>query len=163
MTVESTVGAGTTFRVYFPTDHGVAYEPPPELEKAGAGGGERLMYVDDEVALVTLFKLVLEGLGFEVSGHATPDAALEAFVADPGAYDLVITDLSMPGMSGIELARKMLAARADVPIVLMSGYMPEADIEVARSIGIKAFISKPASPQSLERTVEGLLQGRVRG
>jgi PAS domain S-box-containing protein len=159
MVVTSEHGKGTTVRIYLPAVEEQAAEPPVEIIENESGHGERLLYVDDEPALVTLFTLLLNQLGYTVTGFTNPATALEEFSARPRDFDIVVTDLSMPGISGPELARRMLEIREDLPIVLMSGFMPESEIEEARRIGIRAFVSKPATAQSLEHTLREVIEG----
>ena len=104
--------------------------------------GKRVLFVDDEAALVRLGVLRLSRLGYHVTGCETPEEALERFRARPADFDAVVTDLSMPGMSGMELAREILSLRPGVPILMVSGQFRSEDLVAARQIGIRYTISK---------------------
>jgi CheY-like chemotaxis protein len=101
------------------------------------------MLVDDEPALVRLGTRLLTGLGYRAVGYDSAEAALEAFLAAPEAVDLVLTDLMMPGLTGVELARAMLARRPDLRIVVASGYAGALGPEELRALGIRDLVSKP--------------------
>jgi PAS domain S-box-containing protein len=163
MTVYSEPGRGTTFNLFFPASADAAGAESPKLAEDIQGHGRRLLYVDDESALVTLFTMILNGVGYVVTGISDPKEALELFRSSPRDFDVVITDLSMPGMSGLDLARKLLEIRPGIPIMLMSGYMPESDIEVARGIGVRGFVTKPATGDSLEQALHRLLHESAAG
>jgi PAS domain S-box-containing protein len=158
VTVYSQPGQGSTFRLYFPAAEGAVSTtaaPPPE---AARGRGERVLYIDDEEALVFLATRLLERLGYTVTGYTDPAAALQAFRSHPGDFDVVVTDLSMPGMSGFELARELLTLRPDVPILMTSGYVRPEDEEAALQRGIRALILKPTTIEELGRTLDRLFQ-----
>jgi CheY-like chemotaxis protein len=120
------------------------------------GKGQRILYLDDEHSLVILARRLLERLGYQVAGFSTPDEALAAFEAAPDQFDLVLSDLSMPGISGIDVARRVLELRPDMPVLLASGYVRSEDVELARSIGVREVIWKPATINEM-----GELLGRV--
>jgi len=121
-----------------------------------AGSGQRILYVDDESPLVLLAERVLPRFGYEVVGHTDPIKALQAFRAQPHEFDAVVTDLSMPHMSGFELVRELLAARADVPILMMSGYVRPEDQSAAAELGIRELILKPNTFEELGRALGDL-------
>ncbi|MCX6952091.1 MAG: ATP-binding protein [Verrucomicrobia bacterium] len=124
ITVESTVGVGSAFFLYFPasTRPPAALSPAAELTGAGAkpGRGEHILCVDDEPVLISVLRQMLGNAGYRVTGCTSPEDALAVFQADPAGVDLVITDMSMPGMSGVELTRKLVAVRPNLPVVLTS-------------------------------------------
>jgi CheY-like chemotaxis protein len=105
---------------------------------------------------------VLERLGYQVSGYTDPLRALEDFSAQPGAFDAVVTDLSMPGMSGFHLAEALLKLRPDVPIILTTGYVRLEDKEMAGRVGIRELILKPDTIDDLGRTLDRLIT-QIRG
>ncbi|MFL6601633.1 MAG: response regulator [Steroidobacteraceae bacterium] len=107
------------------------------------GRGERILYLDDEESLVMLARRLLERMGYQVAGFNDSAQALAAFTTAPEDFDLVLTDLSMPGMSGIEVSRRMLEIRPDLPVLLATGYVRSEDVAQARSIGIREVIWKP--------------------
>jgi PAS domain S-box-containing protein len=154
--VESESGKGSTFRLYFPAALEAAPAAPPSTQSAPAGNGQRILYLDDEEALVYLTARVLERLGYEVVGFSDPVAALEAFRENPAGFDVVVTDLSMPGMSGFQFARALLQVRPDVAVLMTSGYVRPEDREEARALGVRELILKPDTIDEL-----GLALARV--
>ncbi|MEP7242968.1 MAG: response regulator [Gammaproteobacteria bacterium] len=117
----------------------------------------RILYLDDEAPLVFLMKRMLEHLGHGVQAFTNSDEALAAFTAAPTQFDLVMTDMSMPGMSGIEGAQRVLALRPDTLIVIATGHIQDRDVERARIAGVHEVIQKPNSLEAMARTVERLL------
>lgn len=143
ISVYSEVGRGTRFDIFFPAAEKVVQGAAAAKPPGAMGHGERILYLDDEESLVLLASRMLAKMGYQVRGFSKPEQALAAFSADPTAFDLVLTDLSMPGMSGMDVARKMLEIRPDLPILLATGYVRNEDVEQARSIGIREVIWKP--------------------
>ena len=156
ITVDSKIGEGTTFRVYFPkieeqssaTIQGT--EPLPT-------GTEKILVVDDEESLVDLTKWRLERLGYQVTAETSSVKALELFSSQPDSFDLLISDQTMPGMTGEELAKKFLAIQPGMPIIICSGYSSKIDAEKAKRIGISAFIMKPIDNSELAKTIRKVL------
>ncbi len=143
ITVYSEVGRGTQFNLYFPAVDDKVRTFALETRTVSPGHGERILYLDDEESLVILARRMLEKMGYRVSGFSDPAKALAAFAQAPADFDLVLTDLSMPGMSGMDVARRMLEIRPDIPILLATGYVRNEDVEQARAIGIREVIWKP--------------------
>ena len=148
--VESVPGAGTTFRLYFPeTDMPLhAATPEPGVEPVH-GQGKHILYVDDEEAIIFLMTRLLERKGYRVSGYTDPSAALAAVRASPGQFDLAVTDYSMPGMSGLEVAHALRDLCPDLPVVLASGYITEELRAQAPAAGIRDLIYKPNTVDDL--------------
>ncbi|MEO8630364.1 MAG: PAS domain S-box protein, partial [Betaproteobacteria bacterium] len=148
--VYSALGKGTTFHLYFPAlaQTGSAQLRPAKITSPGAG--QRILFVDDEEPLTLLAQRILPRLGYAVSTYCEPERALQAFRANPEQFDAVVTDLSMPGMSGFELARGLLAIRPDIPILMMSGYLRPADQVTAAELNIRDLILKPNAFEDLE-------------
>jgi CheY-like chemotaxis protein len=141
--VATQAGAGTTFTVWLPAageTPRLLAEPMGELP---CGSGEAVMIVDDERALVALAEETLAALGYEPMGFDSSVAALQAFRAEPQRFDLVLTDETMPDLSGVELAREMRRVRPELPIVLMSGYSGAQLAERARAVGVAEVLRKP--------------------
>jgi PAS domain S-box-containing protein len=150
VTVQSEPGKGTSFHLYFPAAADAAATEQTATHPAlTRGSGQHVLFIDDEDAVVRLGTLNLTRLGYRVTGCTEPSAALKEFHRDPEAIDAVVTDLSMPGMSGFDCAREMLATRPDLPILLTSGYIRPEDEAEAREIGIRALCSKPAALNEL--------------
>jgi len=143
ISVYSEPNRGTRFHLYFPAVSSQTQVAEPVRAAPKRGRGERILYLDDEESLVILAKRMLERMGYVVSGFNDSTKALAAFQTAPRDFDLVLTDLSMPGMSGMEVSRRMLQIRPDIPVLLATGYVRNEDVEQARAIGIREVIWKP--------------------
>jgi PAS domain S-box-containing protein len=141
--VTSELGRGTTFHLYFPANQQPGTTSLLAPSSLTSTKGERVLYVDDEEALVFLATRVLKRLGYRVTGYASAAQALDDFRQRPGHFDVVVSDIAMPGMSGMELARELLSARRELPVVLTSGYVQAEDVAQARSLGVRALVAKP--------------------
>jgi PAS domain S-box-containing protein len=161
--VESEPGKGTCFTIWLPAaGAGSRAEPSARDPRAAEHGrpGQRILFLDDEEALVSLARRVLERLGHKVSAFTQPSEALAAFRADPSAFDLVVTDLNMPGVSGLDVAREMLALRPDLPLALASGYLSESVTARARALGIPHLLDKPGTVEEFARLIDKLTRAR---
>jgi PAS domain S-box-containing protein len=156
ITVYSEPGKGTQFHLYFPVVAGSASQPPQVEPTPTKGEGQRILYLDDEEALVLLARRLLERLGYQVSGFSSAAEALAAFEAAPDQFDLVLSDLSMPGINGLDVARRVLEIRPEIPVLLASGYVRTEDVELARGIGVREVIWKPTTINEM-----GELLGRI--
>ncbi|HIJ56162.1 MAG TPA: response regulator [Deltaproteobacteria bacterium] len=154
--VRSKPGKGTTFHVLFPC---IREAPEPKIEVAAEipRGSENILIVDDEKAVADVTRSMIERLGYQVAARTSSIEALEAFRSNPDRYDLVITDYTMPNMTGVELAEKLLALRTDIPIVLCTGYSEQINETKAKSKGIRAFIMKPIALSELAKTIRNTL------
>jgi CheY-like chemotaxis protein len=157
ITVESRVGEGTTFRIFFP-EH-VMLEIPTAAAPAESarGKGERILFLDDEKMIADSACKLLEHLGYRVSEFTDPQAAMTAFERAPGEFDLVVTDLTMPKHTGIEVARRMLAVRPDLPVLLASGYSGTWTLDKIRALGLRALIAKPLTSSGIAAAVRKAL------
>lgn len=150
ITVQSQPGEGTTFHLYFPAEVGdLVSASPEEAPIAPTGGGRRVLFIDDELPLAELGETILEELGYRATACTSPEEALKRVEQTPGEFDLVVTDLSMPGMTGLDLARRLLAVRPDLPIILTTGYAANISLETAQAIGIRELLFKPFTFHSL--------------
>ncbi|RPI99841.1 MAG: response regulator, partial [Candidatus Aminicenantes bacterium] len=158
ITVYSEPGKGSAFDVFFPRVLSEESAPPAE---AGAPepGHERILLVDDEDIQVETVKRMLERLGYRVTATKDGQVALALFQQDPGAFDLVITDQTMPHLTGLELARKILSIRRGMPVILCTGFSETVDPNVARAAGIRRFQLKPFSLREMAETVRSALKG----
>jgi PAS domain S-box-containing protein len=158
VTVYSQPGKGTTFHIYFPAHEGGTAELAVDSAPAPRGHGERILVVDDEVALVHMTERVLKRLDYVVDTATDPERAREAIRAEPKKYDLVLTDLTMPGLSGLELASFALNANPDIKVILMTGYFANVSTDQVSALGIKEVLMKPISIRSMAQII-----GRVLG
>jgi PAS domain S-box-containing protein len=152
---------GTRFRVLFPIlDQAV--EAPAQPRPPVSGRREplkgRVLVVDDEAGVARFMQELLESWGLSASAATSPASAARMFAADPQAYDAVITDQTMPGRTGVALAREMIALRADLPVILYSGHMDRATELESRSAGIRAVLQKPVEPEALHSILRGVLK-----
>ncbi|MBJ7471747.1 MAG: response regulator, partial [Solirubrobacteraceae bacterium] len=153
-------GGGAMFTAYLPVQtppESPATMPKPAAPVVGDQPVARVLFVDDEEALVRLAYRAMPYCGCQVTGFTDPEEALEAFVADPKAFDAVVTDLSMPGLTGLELTERLRAVRSDIPVVLTSGYMAGEDQDDAERRGVSAILPKPCSIDDLAAEVLRLL------
>ena len=157
ITVESEVGKGTTFEVFFPVIEGEKKEIEEKGEAPLPTGTEHILFIDDEEVLAEVGKEALEHLGYEVIIRTSSTEALELFKAKPGYFDLVITDMSMPNMTGEQLSRELMKIRPELPIILCTGFSHIISKEKAHEIGIKAFVMKPLVRKDLAETVRRVL------
>jgi CheY-like chemotaxis protein len=150
------------FHLYFPGVESASGVTAAKSLDMAHGRGEHVLYVDDDHALVSLAIRTLQRLGYKVTGYTNPAQALREFQSRPGDFDVVVTDLSMPGMSGFDLARELFAARPDVPVIMTSGYLQPEDQEAARKQGILELILKPNTVEELGQALERLFRHHVR-
>ena len=156
--VISRLGAGSTFEVYLPTLAAGQEVATVALCAPEYGRGKRILYVDDEESLVYLLTRVLERLEYRVVGFTDAAAALAAFRAGADDYDAVVTDLSMPGMSGADFAREVLKVRPGLPVVMTSGYVRPEDRQLAEEVGVHELLLKPNTVDELAQVLHRLLQ-----
>jgi len=144
ITCTSTLGIGTVFHVFFPA---IEEEVVPDVMQMDTipTGKERILFVDDEDILTELGRKVLEGLGYEVTVRTSGLKALATFRRHPNRFDAVITDHTMPGMTGMDLARQILQIHPGLPIILCTGYSTLVNEKQAKAEGIKGFAIKPLS------------------
>jgi signal transduction histidine kinase/ActR/RegA family two-component response regulator len=157
VSVASSVGKGTVFEVYLPVSEdqdAVAIMPAEPVDVAGS---ERILLVDDDRSLLDATHAILVRSGYDVVDFSDPEQALAAFRRAPEKWDLVLTDRSMPRLSGEELAWSILQVRADIPIIMATGFSDEADEQRARQIGIKEFVFKPIVGNDLLRAIRRIL------
>lgn len=148
-TAESAPGSGTRVRCYFPAIGAELSEAPLLDGETPRGHGERIMYVDDEEALVEVGRRRLEALGYEVVGFTDPEAALEQFVQDPFAFDAVVTDYSMPHRTGLDLAWQISRLRSGIPIIMLTGFIEDLPADRTQEAGISVVLKKPVTLHAL--------------
>jgi CheY-like chemotaxis protein len=165
--VSSEPGRGATFRLHFPAAPATDAPSAVETKRAQSdfsgveaqGHGRRVMYIDDEEALVYLMTRVLQKSGYRVTGFSDAEQALGELRDRPRDFDVIVTDLSMPGMSGFHVARAIQQIRDDLPVVITSGYVRAEDRETAKEVGVRDLVLKPDTVEELGRVLEKLLEG----
>jgi PAS domain S-box-containing protein len=160
LTLDTKPGEGSTFHLFFPK-----IEEQP-IEKTTASeilptGNESILVVDDESALVNMLSNLLEGFGYTVTGLTSSSEALKVFKSRQNDFDLVITDMSMPELTGKELSVELLKIRADIPIILCTGYSSHISKDEAQKLGIREFFMKPLDIRQLATTVRKILDDKV--
>jgi PAS domain S-box-containing protein len=156
ITVESTLGKGSTFSIYLPSTH--QRIPSPRYETADdPTGSERVLFVDDEAVIADMGRLILERLGYSVTSQTRSIEALALFRRQPDAFDLVITDMTMPIMTGDQLALELMQIRPDIPVIICTGFSSKVSEESALALGIKGFLYKPIVKVELAKTVRAVL------
>jgi PAS domain S-box-containing protein len=157
ITVESKLGKGTTFHVYMPIIERSVNETS-EFSNIIPSGNERILLIDDEIAIVNMSKQLIERLGYKVTTKTSSIEALQLFKHAPDAFDLVISDMTMPNMTGDKLAIELIKIRSDIPIILCTGYSETISAEMAEKIGIKALKFKPLVKQDLAISIRKALE-----
>ena len=152
-------GVGTAFRLYFPIEADDASAVTPVEEPPLPARTGRILFVDDEPDLVALHERSLGRVGHEVAGFTDPRVALERFREDPDGFDAVVTDLSMPGITGLDLAREILALRPDIPVLIASGYIPPDERLEAEELGVREMLPKPSPLGQLRDALTRALGG----
>jgi PAS domain S-box-containing protein len=156
--VQSSLGVGTTFKLFFPPSSSAVSTEPQGESLRWRNRTERVLYVDDEESLVLLVTRTLERIGYKVTGQTNPLGALELFRSNPDAYDVVVTDLAMPGLSGFELTSGLQRIRADIPVVITSGYIRPEDQQRAMAMGLRGLILKPNAIEQLCLTLDAIFR-----
>jgi len=156
ISAESDPGRGSIFHVYIPRVQRDT-EKRADRDKPLPRGDERILIVDDEKSLVELGRQMLEKLGYDVVAMTDSIKSMELFREDPGRFDLVITDMTMPNLRGDRLAQQMMEIRPDIPIIMSTGFSKQIDEDKAKEMGIKAFTMKPLILRKLANTVREVL------
>jgi len=159
VTVYSEPGKGSTFHVYIPLIQEEEKRPEIDEDAPVPTGTEHILFIDDEPVLADLGKQMLDRLGYEVTSRTSSVEALELFKAQPDRFDLVITDMTMPQMTGDKLAMEIEKIRPDIPIIICTGYSERITEDKAKWIGIKAFAMKPVVMKDLANTVRKVIDG----
>ena len=156
--VDSKFGKGTTFHIYFPAIKIKKAKPTHKAEKI-KGGNENILLVDDEQSIAEMLSISLQRLGYNVTALTSSLKALEKFQDSPNNYDIVITDQTMPMLSGDLFAVELLKIRPDIPIILCTGFSEKLNKEKATELGIKAFLLKPFTRLQFCQTIRNILDG----
>ena len=159
--VYSQPGKGTQFHVYFPVEQSFFQEQVIPLNAKIQGGIEQILLVDDEDAILTMEKQMLERLGYQVTSRTSSIEALEVFCDRPDKFNLVITDMAMPNMTGDRLSAELTKIRPDIPVLLCTGFSETMSEEKATSLGIKGFLLKPIVMKDLAQKIREVLDENI--
>jgi signal transduction histidine kinase len=157
ITVHSEPGQGTTFHLFFPVFAAAATPIENAAPAIPRGQGEHILFVDDEAVLADVGRKMLERLGYVVTAKTSAQEALAAVRAQPGAFDLVVTDLTMPGVDGLKLGAQLLQAQPRLVMLLSTGYSGVITPEAARELGFRGLLVKPATARALGEAVHRAL------
>jgi len=145
--------------VYFPVAGADAVDQSPALVNGAArGNGEHILYIDDEERLAHALKRLLTILGYRCTVYSDPETAVSAFRVNPNQFDAVIADITMRGLSGIDVAKALRAIRPRIPLALTSGRTSQETLDLASSLGFNVWLPKPATVDNLCQTLDVLLQ-----
>ena len=156
ITFESTPN-GTTFEVMLPLEAIAQADDMDSIEAPITPGKGRILMVDDEVSLVQIGQQALSQLGYNVDIEVDSTKALKRFMEKPNAYDLVVSDQTMPHMTGVKLSRELKQIRSDIPVILCTGFSHQIDEQRTKEMGIEAFLLKPMVMPDLARTIREVL------
>jgi PAS domain S-box-containing protein len=157
ITVESTPGQGTVFKIFFPFIPAKVFDQQKTMGAQLPGGKERVLLIDDEVDIVHVNRQMLERLGYSVSAYSDSREAVAAFESAPDAVDLLITDMTMPGLTGDQVVRSVHARRPDLPIIMCTGFSEIITAEKAQALGVRKLMMKPLLVGDLAQTIRELL------
>jgi PAS domain S-box-containing protein len=149
-------GKGSTFKVFFPAIESLMTSEE-KIDTWIPTGTERILFIDDEPAIVNMGKQILESLGYEVVTRTSSIEALEYFKARPNNFDLIVTDMTMPKMTGDILASELMKVKPNIPIILCTGFSARIDEKKAMMMGIRAFVSKPILKRDIAETIRKVL------
>jgi len=160
ITVSSRPGKGATFEVILPVIDEIQEEIETDEPSITIKGKERILLIDDEDQIINIEQQILERLGYQVTSKTDSVEALEEFATQPDRFDLVITDMTMPKMTGDQLARRMMEIKPQIPVILCTGYSETISEEKALAMGIDKFVMKPIVKDVLASTIRTVLDNR---
>ena len=155
--IYSEPGEGTEIQVYLPVITRKAEDEISDLSEPIQGGTEKILLIDDEEPVIRMEQKMLERLGYRVTIRTGSLDGLEAFKANPDYFDLVITDMTMPNMTGIQLAGEIKKIRSDIPVVLCTGFSYQINGEKSKALGIQGFVMKPVVTREMAQTIRKVL------
>jgi CheY-like chemotaxis protein len=156
--VRSSVGKGSTFELYFPIAPAPVDELPPDPPEVPHGRGESVLVVDDDSVCGFAVEKMIDSLGYRATRCTRPEEALAMFTAAPADYDLVVSDLAMPGMDGAELIGHLMKIRTNLPVIVITGYMETARQRLLEKTPVRVVLRKPVSRDELARAIAQQLQ-----
>ena len=161
VTVHSEGGKGAVFNVYLPLMADRTEPAPANGEDNREAGNERILLVDDEAAIVRVVTQMLERLGYDVTACTSSVGALEVFRKSPGIFDLVITDMTMPNMTGDQLTRELISVRPGIPVIISTGFSERINKNRAAELGVRGVLMKPVDMSEMARVVRKVLDARL--
>jgi CheY-like chemotaxis protein len=157
ISVSSQPGVGSTFSVYLPVIDDVDVEIEPAETASATNGNERILLIDDEAQIIDIERRILERLGYKVTSKTDSEEALEEFSARPERFDLVITDMTMPKITGDRLARRLMDINPQIPVIMCTGFNEAITEEKALAMGIDKFVMKPVIKDELAHAIRTVL------
>ena len=161
ITVSSRPGKGSTFKIFLPIIDDIEEQIQIIEPVIAINGKERILLIDDEEQIIDIEQQILERLGYKVTPKTDSEEALEEFAAQPDRFDLVITDMTMPKMTGDQLARRMMDIKPQIPVILCTGFNEAISEEKALAMGIDKFVMKPIVKDELASTIRTVLDNRL--
>jgi CheY-like chemotaxis protein len=156
--VESEPGAGTKMHVLLPFRAALVPEQEQRVNKPPLGRGQRVLFIDDEPALCLTAQKLLERLNYEVHTETSAVDALALFRKEPAGFDLILTDLTMPLMTGMDVAREVLRVRPDLPVLVATGFNASWSRDTVRALGVRDLVLKPLSAAALAEAIHAALR-----
>ncbi len=158
ISVYSESGKGTVFKIYLPLIESKTKSGEDFKEAIMPGKGETILFIDDEMMMVDLNRELLEALGYKVIAETNPARAIEIFKEDSDAFDLIITDKTMPHLTGFDVAREIKSIRPDIPVILCSGFQEKEDVGKLKALGISRLMIKPISKGVMAKVIRDVLE-----
>lgn len=155
--VYSELGHGTSFIIYLPCATDQDKNNRQETSAEVPVGNEHIMLVDDEKPITNMLKRLLSRMGYRVSAFNDADQAIDFYISQPEAFDLIITDMTMPGMSGEELTRRIRETDQQIPIIIQTGFSEDLDIDRLQSLGVGAVLKKPVLEMELAQCIRKVI------
>jgi len=155
--VYSELGKGTEVHVYLPIMKKLSEIDRSDPSEPIQGGTERILLVDDEEIIVKMEKQILERMGYHVTARIGSVEAFEAFKANPGKFDLIVSDMTMPNMTGVQLANKIKTIRTDIPFIICTGYSDQINEKTSKDLGIQGYVMKPVIKNEIAKTIREVL------